>query len=35
VYEKESLVQLVREWRRRYPHDALAADISRRLDALK
>jgi hypothetical protein len=35
VHEKKTLVDLVREWRRRYPKDALAADISRRLEATK
>jgi predicted membrane-bound spermidine synthase len=35
VYEKKRLRELVREWRRRYPNDAVAAEISRRLEALK
>jgi hypothetical protein len=35
VYEKKILDDMVREWRRRYPKDALAAEISRRLDSLK
>ena len=33
VHEKKRLGELVREWRRRYPKDPLAADIERRLEA--
>ncbi|HEX4047349.1 MAG TPA: fused MFS/spermidine synthase [Elusimicrobiota bacterium] len=34
VYEKPELAELIRDWRRHYPKDALAAEAERRLKAL-